>query len=178
LPFLPTRAGLGSDVLRVNPDLRTVMSPYAAPTTNGGTEEPVFEELVAMPALRLDAAFVHVNRADRHGNGQVLGPDPFFDDLFLGAADLRVVTAEKVVEPGELMPLQTIAITRLSTDAVVETPGGAHFTSCPPDYERDEAFQSAYAKSAADPETWQAFERRYLEVDEAGYRAAVKEGAS
>ncbi|MGW2199910.1 CoA transferase subunit A, partial [Streptosporangium sp. NPDC001682] len=40
LPFLPTRAGLGSDVMRVNPELRTVRSPYA-----GG------EELVAVPAL-------------------------------------------------------------------------------------------------------------------------------
>src|SRR5215467_10615143 len=28
LPFLPTRAGLGSDVMTVNPGLRTVRSPY------------------------------------------------------------------------------------------------------------------------------------------------------
>ena len=75
LPFLPVRAGLGSDVLRVNPDLRTVVSPY------GG------EELVAMPALRLDAALIHLNRADAAGNGQYLGPDPYFDDLFCLAAD-------------------------------------------------------------------------------------------
>ena len=34
------------------------------------------EELVAMPALRLDAALVHVNRADAGGSGQILGPDP------------------------------------------------------------------------------------------------------
>ena len=88
LPFLPTRAGLGSDVLRVNPEIKTVTSPYEGP---GGEHE----ELVAVPALRLDAAFVHMNRADRHGNGQFLGPDPFFDDVFLGAADARYVTAER-----------------------------------------------------------------------------------
>lgn len=29
LRFLPTRAGLGSDVTRLNPELRTVTSPYA-----------------------------------------------------------------------------------------------------------------------------------------------------
>ena len=63
LPFLPIRAGLGSDVPRVNPQLRTVHSPYS----DG-------EELVAMPALRLDAALVHLNRADQRGNGQYLGP--------------------------------------------------------------------------------------------------------
>src|SRR5262252_30611 len=45
LPFLPTRAGLGSDVPRLNPQLRTVRSPY-----------PDGEELLAVPALPLDAA--------------------------------------------------------------------------------------------------------------------------
>jgi glutaconate CoA-transferase subunit A len=167
LPFLPTRAGLGSDVMRVNPGLRTVVSPY-----DDG------EELVAMPALTLDVAFVHCNRADRHGNGQVLGPDPFFDDLFLGAASRRFVTAERVVEPGRLAeegPLQSVVVTRLLTDAVAEVPDGAHFTACPPDYGRDEAFQRVYAASAADGDAWSAFASRYLEVDEAGYRAAVSD---
>ena len=54
------------------------------------------------------------------------------------------------------------------TDAVAEVPGGAHFTSCPPDYERDEPFQKAYAAAAADPDAWAEFDSRYLQVDEAG----------
>jgi glutaconate CoA-transferase subunit A len=169
VPFLPTRAGLGSDVMRVNPGLRTVVSPY-----DDG------EELVAMPALRLDAAFVHLNRADTHGNGQMLGPDPFFDELFLGAADRRFVTAEKVLSPGDLLhegPIQTVTVSRLLTDAVAEVPRGAHFTSCPPDYGRDEAFQKRYATAAADPEAWKAFAARFIDVDEAGYRAAVAEAS-
>jgi glutaconate CoA-transferase subunit A len=165
VPFLPTRAGLGSDVLVHNPDIRTVRSPYE----DG-------EELVAMPALVLDAAFVHLNRADSHGNGQVLGPDPFFDELFLGAARRRYVTAEKVLEPGALLdegPVQTVVVSRLATDAVAEAPGGAHFTACAPDYGRDEAFQKAYVAAAGEPEAWAAFEATYLQVDEEGYRAAV-----
>ena len=64
LPFLPSRSGVGSDVMTINPQLRTVRSPYE----DG-------EELVAMPALPLDAALVHLNRADARGNGQFLGPD-------------------------------------------------------------------------------------------------------
>ncbi len=63
LPFLPMRAGLGSDVLAVNPELRTVRSPYA----DG-------EDLVAVPALRLDAALVHMNRADARRQRPVPGP--------------------------------------------------------------------------------------------------------
>ena len=106
VPFLPTRSGLGSDVLTVNPSLRTVRSPY-----DDG------EELVAMPALRLDAAIVHVNRADASGSGQILGPDPFFDELFLGAADRRFVTTERIVPTDELAtggPLQSLCISRLT----------------------------------------------------------------
>jgi glutaconate CoA-transferase, subunit A len=173
LPFLPTRAGLGSDVLRVNPEIRTVRSPYAGPFGE-------HEELVAVPALRLDAAFVHMNRADRHGNAQSLGPDPFFDDVFLGAADHRYVTAEQIVEPGALSalgPIQTIVVNRLLTDAVVETPGGAHFTSCLPDYPRDEEFQRNYVKAAGDPATWAEFTAKYLDVTESEYQSLTGAGA-
>src|SRR5690606_29019206 len=67
LPFLPLRAGLGSDVMVNNPDLQTVTSPYA-------DSDGVHEELVAVPALRLDVALVHMNRADPHGNATYLGP--------------------------------------------------------------------------------------------------------
>ncbi|HMC51537.1 MAG TPA: CoA-transferase [Acidimicrobiales bacterium] len=165
LLFLPTRAGTGSDVMAVNPDLRTVRSPYA----DG-------ENLVAVPALALDVALVHVNRADPRGNGQVLGPDPYFDDLFCMAARRRFVSCERVVATEELLrggPVQSLVINRSMVDGVVEAPGGAHFTSCEPDYGRDEAFQSDYARAAADPDGWAGFRERYLDVDEAGYRRAV-----
>ncbi len=167
LPFLPIRAGLGSDVLRINPELRTIRSPYADR-----------EEFVAMPALALDAAFVHLNRADRHGNGQYLGPDPYFDDLFCLAAERRYLTCERLVGTEELLaagPPQSLLLNRSMVDGVVETPGGAHFTSCVPDYGRDEAFQRAYAASAASPEAWRAFRSEFLAGDEPAYHEAVKE---
>lgn len=168
LPFLPVRAGIGSDVMRVNPGLRTVRSPYA----DG-------EEFVAMPALRMDAALVHLNRADRSGNGQYLGPDPYFDDLFCEAADTAYVSCERLVETAELTARaapQTLLVKRHSVTGVVETPNGAHFTSCTPDYPRDEAFQKAYATAAADPAAWAAFTARFLPADgsEKGYQSAVR----
>jgi glutaconate CoA-transferase, subunit A len=165
LPFLPIRAGLGSDVLRVNPELRTVRSPYS----DG-------EELVAMPALRLDAALVHLNRADQRGNGQYLGPDPYFDDLFCLAAERAFVSCERIVPTASLMesgPPQSLLVNRAMVHGVVETPGGAHFTSCVPDYGRDEAFQAQYAAAAADPDAWAGFQARYLAGDEAAYQEAV-----
>ncbi|MEV5198295.1 CoA-transferase [Streptomyces sp. NPDC053720] len=168
LPFLPVRAGLGSGVMRVNPGLRTVTSPYE----DG-------EEFVAMPALRMDAALVHLNRADRSGNGQYLGPDPYFDDLFCEAADAAYVSCERLVETAELTgnaAPQTLLVGRHSVTGVVETPNGAHFTSCVPDHPRDEAFQKAYATAAADPGAWAAFSERFLPAggDEKGYQSAVR----
>jgi len=167
LPFLPTRAGLGSDVMKYAPQLRTIRSPY-----DDG------EELLAMPALPLDVALVHVNRADAAGNGQILGPDPFFDDLFCMAAKRRFMTAERVVPTEDLLKegsIHTLKINRMMTDLVIESPGGAHFTSCEPDYPRDEAFQRDYAAAAVDPAAWNMFHARYLAVpSEADYQDAVR----
>ncbi len=165
LPFMPVRAGLGSDVLRVNPQLRTVTSPYE----DG-------EELVAVPALRLDAALVHLHRADAQGNGQYLGPDPYFDDLFCEAADAAYLSCEQIVDGAELTSAggpQSLLVKRPFVTGVVAAPNGAHFTSCDPDYGRDEAFQRAYASAAADPEEWAAFVKRFLSGDERDYQAAV-----
>jgi len=51
VPFLPTRVGLGSDVIARQDEIRTVVSPYDDA-----------QELVAMPALPLDVALVHQDR--------------------------------------------------------------------------------------------------------------------
>ncbi|MEW2566432.1 CoA-transferase [Streptomyces sp. NPDC047070] len=166
LPFLPVRAGIGSDVMRVNPGLRTVTSPYEDESTG------VYETFVAMPALRLDAALVHVNRADHAGNGRYLGPDPYFDDLFCEAARTAYVSCERIVDTAELTkaaPPQTLLIKRLNVSGVVEAPGGAHFTSCAPDHDRDEAFQRLYASMP-----WPEFAGRFLAGDEQAYRTAVE----
>jgi len=169
LPFLPTRAGLGSGVMDVNPHLRTITSPY-----DDG------EELLAVPAIRLDAAFVHLNRADASGNAQFLGPDLYFDDLFLGACEPghRFVSCEKVIANTQLLDegsFHTLRINRSMVDGVIEAPNGAHFTSCEPDYGRDETFQKAYATAAANADDWAVFTKRFLTGSEADYQVAVKD---
>jgi glutaconate CoA-transferase subunit A len=166
VPFLPTRVGLGSDLLRDNDRVRMVTSPFE----DG-------EELVAVPALTMDAAFVHMNRADARGNGQYLGPDPYMDDLFLGAATQRYLSAERIVPTEQLAeegPPQSLLISRLHVDGVIEAPNGAHFTSCDPDYGRDEAFQKQYAASAKSPEAWVEFRAGWLDLSEADYQAKLR----
>ena len=160
LPFLPTRAGLGSDVMRVNPSLRTVRDPY------GDTE------LLAVPALGLDAALVHLNVADARGNAAFHGPDLYFDDLFCTAAERAYVSCERIVD--DLGELTRRRIARWMVHGVVEAPNGAHFTSCVPDYDRDEPFQKEYATAAKDPELWAQFVARFLSGDEAHYQESVR----
>ncbi|ORI19355.1 acyl CoA--acetate/3-ketoacid CoA transferase subunit alpha [Rhodococcus sp. 1168] len=149
LPFLPMRAGLGSDVPKYFPELKTVVSPYDDAS-----------ELIAMPALELDAALVHLNLADAHGNAAYLGPDPYFDDLFCLAAEQRFVSVERIVDTADLVasaPPQALLLNRMMVDGVVEAPGGAGFTSCVPDYGRDEELQKQYAEAASEPDGWKRF---------------------
>ena len=157
VPFYPTRAGLGSDMLKYNPDLRTVRSPY-----DDG------EELVAIPAFDIDVSLVHMNRADIRGNGQFLGPDLYFDDLFAMAGKRTFMSTERLVDTEQFLiegSVHTLRMPRLHIDGVVEAPGGAHFTECPPDYGRDESFQRDYAATAKDPRAWERFCADWLELE-------------
>ena len=167
VPFYPTRAGLGTAMVTENPDLRMVTSPYDG------------EELVAIPAFEMDAVLLHMNRADAKGNGQFLGPDLYFDDLFAMAGERTYMSAERIIPTAQFLdegPVHTLRIPRLHVDGVVEAPGGAHFTECPPDYGRDEAFQQEYAATAKDPEAWARFRADWLELEShEDYRAKLAE---
>lgn len=172
VPFLPTRVGLGSDLQLVDPDLRTVRSPYPGPDGGEG------EELIAQPAIHLDAALVHLNVADERGNAAFTGPDLYFDDLLLEAAAQRFVSVERVVPPGELVAaagdVTRLRVSRMWVDGLVLAPNGAHPTSCDPDYERDEAFQKTYLATAKDPALWDAFRAEWLSFpSETEYQASL-----
>jgi glutaconate CoA-transferase, subunit A len=167
LPFLPSRVGLGSDLLKLNPLLGTVRSPFADDY-----------ELVAVPPLQLDAALCHLNRADASGNATFLGPDLYFDDLFLRAAPTRrFISAERVVPTAELAAEAgtelRLRVARMMVDGVVERTGGALFTSCVPDYERDEGLQKEYADAAKSPEAWTAFKQAWIDVSEDDFQRKV-----
>ena len=164
LPFLPTRAGLATDVERLQPELRTVVSPYDDA-----------ERLLAMPALALDAALVHVDFADARGNAQILGPDPYFDDLFCGAARKRYLSCERIVETSAFAEqgcIHSLVLDRGMVDAVVEAPFGAHPTSCTPAYGIDLDHLKVYA-AATTPEGWADYRARFVDVEPAAYLEAV-----
>ncbi len=182
VPYLPTRVGLGSDIETANPWLQRVQSPYrsGARPWLGVDGDADLESLVAMPAIELDVALVHMHRGDQGGNGQYLNVDPYFDDLMAMAARRTFMSVERIVPTEQFLaegPVQSLRLNRLMVSGVVETPNGAHFTECPPDYARDEAFQKEYAASAKSDEAWDAFRAKYLDVSEADYQRLVTGGA-
>ncbi|MXO74367.1 acyl CoA--acetate/3-ketoacid CoA transferase subunit alpha [Altererythrobacter aerius] len=162
LPFLPTRVGLGTDLAELG-GLKTVQSPYADEET-----------LIAMPALALDAALIHVNRADRRGNIQALGPDTYYDEWFARAAARTFVSCEELVEAMEdayPQDAQANIVERSYISGVAEIRGGAHPSSLPPAYGWDMKAFKAYADAAKDPGDWSAVADRFVGASEDEYIA-------
>jgi glutaconate CoA-transferase subunit A len=165
VPFLPTRIGLGTDVLKRNPNIRTIVSPYA----DG-------RELVAMPALELDAALLHVERADARGVCQVSGPDHYMDDCFARAARATYVSCDELVGSdffADPARAREVFWERSETTGVVHIPGGAHPSSCNPLYGFDVAHFKAYAASATEENGWQRYVERFVGASETWYQQQV-----
>ncbi len=160
--FLPTRVGLASDVLRFNPWLRTVRSPYE----DG-------EELVAMKALTLDAALLHVTEADQLGNSVILSPDPFFDDLFARAAEHTYLTCERLVPTSVVCGRERArynAFERSCVTGVAEVPFGAHPTAGIPGYGIDIEHLAEY--NAAVGDGFAGYRQKYIDL--AGHAAYLE----
>ncbi|WP_421794073.1 CoA transferase subunit A [Hydrocarboniphaga effusa] len=164
MSFLPTRVGLGSDVLARNPRLKTVRSPY-----DDG------EVYVAMPALKLDAALLHVNEADRLGNTLMRGADTFFDPLFARAADACYVSTERLHDKLELSAdeARQNGFERYLVRGVVEARGGAHPTYLGPDYGWDLDHLKRYSASAAEDGGWQRYVEEFVSRGEADYLNSI-----
>lgn len=167
LPFIPTVVGLGTDVLTRNPGLKLVQSPYDDS-----------RDWIAMPALALDVALIHVDKADARGVCQINAPDRYMDDLFARAAERTIVSAEEIVDPVRSSAdtheaARAVFWERSETDVVIHAPCGAHPSSCQPVYGHDAAHFKAYAASAKEEDGWERYRRQYLAGDEAAYLEAV-----
>ena len=166
LPFLPTRVGIGTDIIRQSGfDFKMVRSPYG----DG-------EELVAMPAITPDVALIHAHRSDERGNLLTFSLDPFFDELLVRASARAFATVEKIVPTAEL-DMRTNArfnlVERALITGVVEVPHGAHPTSAAPDYQLDLKHLKTYVDSAASPDAWDTYRATFIDVPHDAYVAAV-----
>jgi glutaconate CoA-transferase subunit A len=131
--FMPGRGWIGTDMLRVRPDVKLVDDPYGS------------GRYVAFPAIPCDVSVIHALRADRRGNAHIGGNMAV--DMELGLAARRViVTAEEVVERIE----GPIEVNSLKVEAVVHAPQGAWPTSCHPFYPVDGREIMRYSEGCPD----------------------------
>jgi len=89
VPFLPTRTVKGSDFANDGH-----FSRLHCPFTN--------EELIAVRAIRPDAAILHVQRADREGNAQAWGNLGVLREAAMAAKKV-IVTCEEIVERAAIL---------------------------------------------------------------------------
>jgi glutaconate CoA-transferase, subunit A len=147
VPFLPTYATLGSDLLKKNGNLREFSSPVSE------------EKLVAVRALRPDVAILHVQRADAQGNAHIWGSLGVAVDGARAARKI-IIVAEEIVEPSVISsdPNRTL-VPGFLVEAVVHEPGGAHPSPVQGYYGRDHSFFAKYheqTRRAEDFEDWLA----------------------
>lgn len=163
-PFIPTRVGLGTDVLTRNPGLKLVDSPYDD------------RQWVAVPALHMDVSLLHVDRADARGVCQIKGPDLYMDEYFARAAKKTFVSCDELVDSSAFASEEEARFVfweRTHTTGVVHVPGGAHPSSCAPLYGFDTAHFKEYAASAKEEGGWVAYLERYVQVGEEAYLERV-----
>ncbi|HEX6344518.1 CoA transferase subunit A [Umezawaea sp.] len=112
LPFAVLRGYVGTDL----PKQTDTIAPITCPFTG--------EVLTAVPALDLDSAVIHAQRADRRGNVQLWGITGVQKEAVL-AARRSLVTVEEVVDELEPRP-GAVVLPSWVVDYVAEVPGGAH----------------------------------------------------
>lgn len=112
IPFIPTRAMLGSDLFPRLPDIKQMDCPFTG------------DKLALIPALNPDVAILHTQRCDEFGNVQSDGL-PFMDKDIAMAANKVIITTERIVSNAQIRraPDRT-DIPFFCVDAVVEVPYG------------------------------------------------------
>jgi glutaconate CoA-transferase subunit A len=163
IPFIPTKSGLGTDLLDregFSPEVRKkrkvankkytrMQNPFAV------QEDPV----VLLPALNPDVALLHAQYVGEDGTVRIKGLT-FADIEQAKSADIVIVSCEEIV-PVEFIradPDQN-ALPPFLVDAVVKLPYGAHPTACAYFYDYDVSHLNLYRNAAKDPSRF----ARYLD---------------
>ena len=137
LPFATFRGYLGTDLPKVNPNIRTVTCPFTG------------ETLATVPALRPDTTIIHALKADRAGNVLIEGILGVQKEAVL-AAKRALVTVEEIVEDFGPRSPNAVILPAWTVTAVACVPGGAHPSYANGYYRRDNAFYLGWDDIARD----------------------------
>ncbi len=156
MPCMYTKAGLGTDITQVNPDLKEV--------------EVEGERWIKVPPVEVDVALLYINKCDPYGNG--IYNASYLSERMLAEAAKRAI----VMCADELIPLEEtkrdprlVAIGGpLHADYVVYTPWGAHPTEAHAYYGIDEKHINEFfdvceaTVTGRDPQAFQRYLDKYV----------------
>ncbi|MBU0807256.1 MAG: CoA transferase subunit A [Gammaproteobacteria bacterium] len=148
LPFAVLRGYQGSDLVKVNPDIKFIACPYTG------------EQLATVPSVRPDVTIIHAQKADRAGNVLIQGILGVQKEAAL-AAQRCIVTVEEIVDDLQA-PMNACVLPSWALTAVCVVPGGAHPSYAHGYYERDNRFYQAWDPIARDRETFTAWIDTYI----------------
>ncbi len=158
LPFAVLRGYIGSDLPKVNSNIRSVTCPYTG------------EVLATVPAVRPDVAIIHAQKADRDGNVLIDGIVGVQKQAVLGAKR-SIVTVEEIVDDLGPRSMNAVVLPGWVVGAIVAVPGGAHPSYAHGYYARDNAYYKAWDKIARDRDGFLAWMKtNVLESGPAGLR--------
>jgi glutaconate CoA-transferase subunit A len=144
VPYLPTRTLLGSDILRMNPNLKEV------------------DGLVHISAVRPDVTILHVQRCDAQGRAHAWGPLGISEEAGL-AAERVIISCEEVVDAAvTLSDPNRVLLPETKVVAVVREPGGSHPSPVQGFWKRDHALDNAYTYESRTREGYEAWLKRWV----------------
>ena len=144
LPFAVLRGYRGAELARVNPQIKDIKCPFTG------------ETLSAIPAIKLDVAMVHAQKADRDGNVLFEGIVGVQKEAVL-SAKRSIVTVEEIVDDFGPRSPNAVILPSWTIGAIVKVPGGAHPSYAHGYYKRDNAFYKAWDAISRERDTFLAW---------------------
>jgi glutaconate CoA-transferase subunit A len=144
LPFAVFRGYRGAELPRVNKAIKSVTCPYTG------------EVLATVPAMQLDSAVIHAQKADRAGNVLLEGIVGVQKEAVL-ASKRSPVTVEEVVDDLGPRSLNACILPHWTVTAIAAVPGGAHPSYTQGCYKRDNAFYEAWDEISRSRESFKAW---------------------
>jgi len=165
LPFGILHGYVGTDLARVNSQVREVRCPY----TNA--------RIATVPAINPDVTILHAQAADRQGNVLIQGIVAGQKEAALAARTL-IITVEEIVDC-LTTSMNAIVLPHWVVTAIAHVPVGACPSYAHRYYARDNAFYLAWDEIARDRDTFNSWIARHiLETrDHAQFLDSLREAA-
>ena len=144
LRFAVCRGYRGAELPRVNPNIKSLTCPYTG------------EALATVPAMQLDSAIIHAQRADRAGNVMLEGIVGVQKEAVLSARR-SLVTVEEVVDDFGPRSFNACILPHWTVTAVSVVPGGTHPSYAQGYYKRDNAFYETWDEISRDRDSFKAW---------------------